>query len=121
MGSKKLLSGIFFSLSLFFFFFYENNFLEEQADFHCNNNSVYKTKQNSKWSKALSIDHREFCLVIYLTMGGNKALICPQVHVSDLLLPFIPGSKYLLLAKKLISYADHNNYIFSKFSILYGT
>ena len=32
-----------------------NNFLAEQADFHCNNTSIYKTKKNSIWSKVLSV------------------------------------------------------------------
>ena len=43
VGSKKLLPGN---------FCYESNFLEKQADFHWNN-SVYKSKHNSIWSKAL--------------------------------------------------------------------
>ena len=46
-----------------------NNFLAKQADFHCNNSSIYKTKHNSMWSK-------EFCLV---TMGGNWAVTWPPI------------------------------------------
>ena len=54
-----------------------NNFLAEQADFLCNNSSIYTTKHNSIWSKELSV--LEFCLVINLTMGGNGAVTWPPV------------------------------------------
>ena len=54
-----------------------NNFLAEQTNFLCNNSSIYKTKHNSVWSRALSMPLTiimEFWLVMNLTMGGNRAV-----------------------------------------------
>ena len=48
----------------------------------------------------------EFCLVRNLTMDGNQVVYghqCLLLGVLALLLPFIPGSEYLLPTKKLIS------------------
>ena len=45
-----------------------------------------------------AFDHMELCLVIYLTKGGNGLLQCHRyllLGMLVLLMPFIPGSKYL--------------------------
>ena len=51
-----------------------------------------------------AFDHVELCLVIYLTKGGNWAITMSQIFATgyvSLLLPFIPGSKYLPPAKEV--------------------
>ena len=51
-----------------------------------------------------AFDHMELCLVINLTKGGNWAITLSQIFDTDMLvlLPlFIPGSKYLLPAKRV--------------------
>ena len=50
-------------------------------------------------------DHLEFCLVIQLTMGGNQAVTWPPIIANRLvlLLPLIPGSKYLL-PKEIVNF-----------------
>ena len=44
-----------------------------------------------------AFDHMEICLVINLTLGGNRAVAWPPIIATryvSLLLPQIPGSKY---------------------------
>ena len=51
-----------------------------------------------------AFDHMELCLVINLTKDGSWLFHGHQyllLGMLDLLLPFIPGSKYLLPTKKI--------------------
>ena len=64
---------------------------------------LIRQNTNSIWSIINAFDHMELCLVINLTKGDKKAIPHHQyllLGMLALLLPFIPGSKYLLPAKK---------------------
>ena len=56
-----------------------------------------------------AFDHMELCLVIYLTKGGNWAVTMSAIFATGYVsfaTVFIPGSKYLPPAKKIISNTD---------------
>ena len=81
-----------------------NNFLAEQADFHCNNSFIYKTKHNAIIVKGIinAFDHMECCLVINLTMGGNRTVRWPQIDATRYVrFATTLNSKYFLPTEKV--------------------
>ena len=77
----------------------EINFDEQQANFYRNKSSVYKIKFHMVKGIINVFDHIEFCLVITLTMGGNRAVTWPPINAIryvSLAPSLMPGSNYLL-------------------------